>query len=31
MYAEGMLYAPEEVPGVDLAFAVYEERQESGD
>lgn len=25
MYAEGALYAPEEVPEVDLAFAVYEE------
>lgn len=31
MYKEGMLYAPEEVPGVDLAFAVYEEKQRSGE
>ncbi|MBS6396798.1 MAG: glycosyltransferase family 39 protein [Clostridiales bacterium] len=27
MYGEGALYAPEEAPGVDLAFAVYEEIQ----
>ena len=26
MYPEGALHAPEEVPLVDLAFAVYEER-----
>lgn len=26
MYAEGALYAPEEIPDVDLAFAVYEEK-----
>lgn len=26
MYEEGALYAPEKVPGADLAFAVYEER-----
>lgn len=26
MYGDGALYAPEEVPKVDLAFAVYEER-----
>lgn len=31
MYKEGRLYAPEEVPGVDLAFAVYEEKQKFGD
>ena len=29
MYKEGTLYAPEEIPGVDLAFAVYEEKQKS--
>ena len=26
MYGDGALYAPEEIPNVDLAFAVYEER-----
>ena len=26
MYGDGVLYAPEEIPNVDLAFAVYEER-----
>lgn len=26
MYGDGALYAPEEVPDVDLAFAVYEEK-----
>lgn len=29
MYKEGALYAPEEIPDVDLAFAVYEEKQKS--
>lgn len=31
MYQEGNLFAPEEIPGVDLAFAVYEEKQRSGE
>lgn len=31
MYQEGNLYAPEKIPGVDLAFAVYEEKQSSGE
>ena len=26
MYGDGALYAPEEIPNVDMAFAVYEER-----
>ena len=26
MYPEGALYAPKEIPDVDLAFAIYEER-----
>lgn len=27
MYPEGELYAPQEIPGADLAFAVYEEKR----
>ena len=27
MYEDGALYAPEEIQNVDLAFAVYEERE----
>jgi len=31
MYEEGALFAPEEIKNVDLAFAVYEERQRTSE